>query len=121
MTDINTLINKFSNHNHQPPNCQWCKSNPDINEIVAEQIAETENWISTSWSMYLSTGRENFLEDTKRYKRQLSILLAIQDVLAIHHEHDCDDCQATGGCNECGNDYPCLTRRAITNRIGGME
>ena len=55
----------------------------NINEIVGKQIVETENWISTSWSMYLSTGKENFSEDTKRYKRQLSVLLAIQAVVEL--------------------------------------
>ena len=99
------------------------------NEIVGEQIAETENWISTSWSMYLSTGRENFLEDTKRYKRQLSILLAIQDVLALHEidednytlRYEGNDNQVRYETCQCMDDYPCETRTAITNRIGGEE
>ena len=78
----------------------------DINEMVAEMIAETEIYISTSWSMYLSTGAKNFVEDTKRYKRQLSVFLAIQDVLAIEFDYAGD------------TDY---VRQAITNRLGGME
>ena len=55
-------------------------------KIIGEQIVETENWINTSWSMYLSTGRENFLEDTKRYKRQLSVLLALRAVVELIQE-----------------------------------
>ena len=48
--------------------------------------------------------------------------LALQDVLALHKEllFNSGGTMAQFMCS-CGAIYPCLTRRAITNRIGGKR
>lgn len=58
-----------------------------------------------------------------------SAWLAIQDVLAIHEidednytlRYEGNDNQVRYETCQCGDDYPCETRTAITNRLGRME
>ena len=77
----------------------------DINEIVGEQISRweaTKFYVENDFPVTISKGNPIIDES-------ISAWLAINDVLAVH-----ETCQ-------CGDDYPCETRRAITNRLGGVE
>ena len=47
--------------------------------------------------------------------------LAIQDVLAVHEIDEGNDNQVRYETCQCGDDYPCETRTAITKRLEGME
>ena len=64
-----------------------------------------------------------------RHAMAAAAWLAIQDVLAIHEideynytlRYEGNDNQVRDETCQCGEDYPCETRTAITNRLEGME
>ena len=59
--------------------------------------------------------------------KSISVWLAIQDLLALHEidpsnytlRYEGNDNQVRNETCQCGEDYPCETRTAITNRLGG--
>ena len=64
-----------------------------------------------------------------RHAMAAAAWLAIQDVLALHEidegnytlRYEGNDNQVRDETCQCGEDYPCETRTAITKRLGGME
>ena len=86
------------------------------NEIVGEQVKRWDSISQITYGKLFGNGEAI---------RELSAWLAIQDVLGLHKgikSDEDDDFFSHCTCDEWdeyNNVYPCPTRQAITNRIGG--
>ena len=95
----------------------------DINGIVEEQISRweaTRFYVENDFPVTISKGNPIIDES-------ISAWLALEDVLALHEidednytlRYEGNDHQVRDETCQCGDDYPCETRTAITNRLGG--
>ena len=97
----------------------------DINEIVGEQISRweaTRFYVENDFPVTISKGNPIIDES-------ISAWLALEDVLALHEidednytlRYEGNDNQVRYETCECMDDYPCVTRQAITKRLRGTE
>lgn len=101
--------------------CQ-CEPNQVTKDAIKDAREIAKNNVESGFIVTLS-------KDNKAIEKNTNAWLAIQDVLALHEideynytlRYDGNDNQVRDETCQCGDDYPCETRTAITKRLEGME